>query len=132
MGNVIEILSDIPERHMLWHMPESLRKKYPLRPFNIRRTKYNEWFIFRNGEKFKKDPIEEDDIDNQIANIKDIIRIQRLVKSQDIEVIKDMDNGIITINLKKHENKITENSKKKILNCNVHKTRQSKLLLVRT
>lgn len=90
----------IPKQKVLWHISDSTRKKYPMQPFIIKRTKYNEWFIFRSGEKFKKDPIEEDDIDNQIANIKQIIRIQRLAKIQDIKVIKDLDNGIITINIK--------------------------------
>lgn len=97
---VSNFLNLIPNRKKLWSISESTRKKYPMQPFIIKRTKYNEWFIFRSGEKFKKDPIEEDDIDNQIANIKQIIRIQRLAKIQDIKVIKDLDNGIITINIK--------------------------------
>jgi len=100
----------------LWSISDDTRRKFEMKPFIIKRTKYNEWFIFRSGEKFKKDPIDEYDIDNQIANIKDIIRIQRLVKSQDIEVIKDMDNGLITIKLKNYENKTAQNSKKTLLN----------------
>jgi hypothetical protein len=87
----------------MWGISDDTRKKFPLRPFTIKRTKYNEWFIFRDGDKFRKDPIDEYDIDNQIAIIKDIIRIQRKVKTQDILVEKDLDNGFITINIKKEK-----------------------------
>lgn len=95
----------------LWEISDDTRKNHSAKNFLIKRTKYNEWYIFRNGSKFKKEPIDEYDIDNQIGDIKNILRIQRCVKSQDIEVIKDMDNGLINIRVK--ENSIIKESSTK-------------------
>lgn len=91
----------IPKPKVLWGISDNTRKRFPkMQTFIIKRSKYNEWFMYKGSEKLKRTPIEEDDIDNQIANIKQIIRIQRLAKMQDIKVIKDLDNGLITINIK--------------------------------
>lgn len=69
--------------------------------FEIKRNKYGLWNLYKNGTIFgaKVNIDNIDELDNQIRYVKDILRIQRKIKAQDIIVNKDLDNGIIEFNI---------------------------------
>ena len=70
--------------------------------FEIKRNNIGEWYIFKNGRKYSTEPVGEDDIDNEIRYIKDLLKAKKGIKIKDINVIKNINDGIIKIDYDKN------------------------------
>jgi hypothetical protein len=81
------------------------KSKYPIKPltsiinFEIKRDVIGDWYVRRNGIKYIKDSFTEENLDSAITFIKNVIRDQYHIKTQNIKVTKNINDGFVKITI---------------------------------